>query len=240
MFGAILGAVAGAATSGLFSKREADKQQDFQQAMSDTAHQREVADLRAAGLNPILSAGGSGASTPTGSMGSIPDLSQGVTGGINSAVSLKRAKADVQNVEAMAEGNRVNAEIKKDMWKFYKQNPTIQNAVKGAALANEVGLPPTVGMTFGGAKDVLEQVSDPPNSAIKKRVQSTKFGSWLRKMFPAGVTNISNVYRPTKKKSRSWTPKQNPYKWNPRSRYKARKLGSRPIPNFQGTKFKGW
>lgn len=52
-----------------WSAAQAQKQMDFQREMSSTAHQREVKDLQAAGLNPVLSAGGNGASTPNGAMG---------------------------------------------------------------------------------------------------------------------------------------------------------------------------
>lgn len=93
--GAVLGGV-GSLLSAKRAEAEAARNRAFQEEMSNTAHQREMRDAMAAGINPIFLGSGPGASTPGGSQASIPDFGQGVSRGVASALAVKQAQANIE------------------------------------------------------------------------------------------------------------------------------------------------
>ncbi len=94
-----------------FNAQEAAKSRSWQEYMSNTAHQREIRDLKAAGLNPVLSAmGGNGAAVTSGATASGV-TSAGAKGEVDTSVNaaLVQVLGSILSAQTQLQTANVNA-----------------------------------------------------------------------------------------------------------------------------------
>lgn len=106
LFGNLYGS-SSAKTTNRAAIAQADKQMAFQERMYRHRHQYEVEDLKAAGLNPILSAGAIGGGSPSGAMASLRDPGEAAAEAIRTT-----AKATGEFAVNKAMAKRIKAESK--------------------------------------------------------------------------------------------------------------------------------
>lgn len=204
MFGiddAIVGAIAGSMITGLFSSASAKQQMAFQSDMSNTAYQRAVQDMKAAGINPMLAAKVGGASTPGGASYSIPDLGSTAS----SAISAVRAREETKNVRTQGEillRDKANADLDLAMLQKYPQI-RLAEKLRDVSPAN---------LAAATALWKMQETRDANSSSAKSYAAEVKNNKWSGKpIYPEGH---QGVYPPPIKEKTSPKKEHEYYKFD--------------------------
>lgn len=128
-----------------FNAQQAQINRDFQERMSNSAYQRAMADMRLAGLNPILAYQQGGAGTPGGASASanspvgaqFENAMEGIGRGVTSASKGSERAIELQNTIAQTSTAATQADLNKANANLSKANEVLStnNSVKSAAEA---------------------------------------------------------------------------------------------------------
>jgi len=171
--GGFLSGLLGSVGEGLFSASQGAQQRDFIKKQRKTAYQDTMADMRAAGLNPILAYKRGPTTGGQASLVSTPGLGQSVAAGqqASSARGIRRAQAEAAGAQAeayraqaglsnhSAEGVRLENIVKK-VQADYARSPAGKIAIHGKM----IGGSPFGPAAAATAEMVMESLKGPPRA----------------------------------------------------------------------------
>lgn len=92
------------------TRQSTAKQMAFQERMSNTAHRRQMRDLKIAGINPMLTAKLGGASSPSGASYQAGNIGSAAVQGYGQVSSAKQAQAQTKQTEAQTQFTKQQTE----------------------------------------------------------------------------------------------------------------------------------
>lgn len=92
-----------------FGAQEAQKSRDFTERMSNTAYQRATADMKAAGINPMLAFSQGGASTPAGATAGTVNASVPNVNPVSSALEVLRTRKEMDLLDSQIKSTNAQA-----------------------------------------------------------------------------------------------------------------------------------